>query len=194
MAICKTCGISFEPKKTSRAGKFCSVGCYYALGAVGPRKATVKGPRMRTARDSPIAPPSGVVAISRLVLYEKIGPGPHRCHWCDAQVAWMAGGGPGSPGNLLVDHLDWDDQNDDPDNLVPSCNTCNSKRAAPGKRQKIQPGEPTIQIGKYRTRAIEAACPECGTTFLTLPSRPKIYCSPKCANGRRIFEPRKKRN
>jgi len=192
MAECKTCGISFEPKRHSRAGKFCSLDCYYALGAVGPRKATVKGPRMRTARGHPLAPPSGIVAISRLNLYDKIGPGPHNCHWCGAWVAWVSGGSPGTAGSLLVDHLDWDNQNDDPSNLVPACNTCNSKRAAPGKRQKIQPGEPTIMVGKYRTRAKEVACAGCGEMFLTLPSRPKKYCSSRCANGRAIFHPRRK--
>lgn len=186
MATCGTCGISFEPKRTHRAAKFCSLDCYYALGAVGPRKATVKGPRMRKAKGHPIAPPSGVVAISRLTLYEKIGPGPHPCHWCGQQVIWIVGGGPGTPKTLIVDHIDWNTANDDPANLVPSCNRCNAHRAAPGKRQTLDADEPTILLSNgYRTRALEQVCPTCKTQFLTLPSRPRTYCSRACANTAR---------
>ena len=59
--------------------------------------------------------------MHRVVLFDKIGFGPHRCHWCARHVNWRAG--------LLVDHLDDDRQNNAPDNLVPSCNGCNIRRA-----------------------------------------------------------------
>lgn len=188
MRACETCGLSFEPKP-QRSGRFCSVECFWARGPDGPRKASVKGPRKQTAKGHPLAPPSGVVAVSRLVLFDKIGPDTHPCHWCGKRVAWMMGAGPGASGNLLVDHLDWDDQNNSPENLVPSCNSCNARRAAPGRRGSIQSDEPSLPAGGgYRTRAIEVHCAWCGAPFLTLPSRPRKFCSRggrgRCANAR----------
>lgn len=179
MAVCENCGLTFQPKRTSRVGKFCSITCFYAVGPVGPRKATVKRQRGRTVRGHPIAPSSGVVAVSRLTLYEHLGPGPHRCHWCGTSVDWRPGG-PGAPDALIVDHLDWDTNNDALENLVPACNACNSKRAAPGKRQKIADGEPTTRVGRYRTRLVEKDCAGCGQPFLSVPSKQRKYCSRAC--------------
>lgn len=59
----------------------------------------------------------------RYVLYEKIGPGAHPCHWCGKMVEW--GGKP----RLVTDHLNENRHDNDPDNLVPACVRCNSKRA-----------------------------------------------------------------
>ncbi|MGH2371846.1 MAG: hypothetical protein ACRDI2_27045 [Chloroflexota bacterium] len=72
----------------------------------------------------------GRVATHRYVLYEKIGAGPHACHWCGDEVDWTKGGnGPGCPGGALAaDHLDGDQRNNDPENLVPACNACNTLR------------------------------------------------------------------
>lgn len=67
---------------------------------------------------------SGLVAEHRLVLFDAIGYGPHRCHWCEKWVNW---GWPMSC-RLDVDHLDWDPSNNDLSNLVASCNPCNSMR------------------------------------------------------------------
>jgi endogenous inhibitor of DNA gyrase (YacG/DUF329 family) len=181
MAICETCGLSFEPKQPDRANRFCSGVCYYTRGPDGPRKASVKRPRQTTAKGHPLADDSGRVAVSRLTLYGEIGPGPHRCHWCGVEVVWMRGIAPNA---LIADHLDWDEQNNDPANLVASCHSCNARRARPGRRSGIQPHEPTLQVGKYRTRAEIRTCPTCGKDFLTLPSRPRTYCSRRCSASR----------
>lgn len=68
----------------------------------------------------------GVVAEHRVVLYEEIGPGSHQCHWCTRIVTW--GGNDG----IIADHLDRNHANNDPANLVPSCNVCNFTRHNPG--------------------------------------------------------------
>jgi hypothetical protein len=184
MGICETCGVSFEPKKHSRSSRYCSGGCYYARGPDGPRKASVKGRRLVTAKGHPLATASGLVARSRLVLYDEIGPGPHQCHWCGRGVAWKAGAEAHHPDALFADHLDWNAENDDPANLVPSCNNCNARRSAPGKRGAIQPDEPVLMVGGNRTRAIEVVCEGCGTPFLTLPSKRRRFCSRSCSHGR----------
>lgn len=71
-----------------------------------------------------LAHADGRTRVHRLVLFEAIGPGRHKCHWCDTVVEWN-----GSP-NLIADHVDGDTWNNDPSNLVPSCSRCNSSRRA----------------------------------------------------------------
>lgn len=58
----------------------------------------------------------------RLVLFEKIGPGEHACHWCGVLVRWSRHR---ARDELVVDHLDRDVGNNAPDNLEPSCSRCN---------------------------------------------------------------------
>jgi hypothetical protein len=76
----------------------------------------------------PLADKRGLVYLHRMVLYDAIGPGPHRCHWCGKKVRWLIGMGPAADGALNVDHLDFNPSNNDPSNLVPACNFCNSQR------------------------------------------------------------------
>lgn len=59
----------------------------------------------------------------RLVLFDKIGYGPHQCHWCQDNINWGYG--------LQADHLDFDITNNHPDNLVASCGPCNNGRKKP---------------------------------------------------------------
>ncbi len=70
----------------------------------------------------PVAHADGRVRVHRAVLYDKIGPGPHPCHWCGLSVDWY-----GDP-ELHADHLDANTWNNDPANLVASCPPCNSAR------------------------------------------------------------------
>lgn len=65
----------------------------------------------------------------RMVLFDKIGYGPHRCQWCSKVLYW------GSRGSNVIqaDHVDGDGANNHPDNLVPACPACNVTRAN-GKR------------------------------------------------------------
>lgn len=77
----------------------------------------------------PLAQAGGGVMEHRLVLYEKIGPGEHVCHSCGKKVSWEHDwGGSRRDGALVVDHLDFDKLNNNPDNLVPSCFACNARR------------------------------------------------------------------
>ena len=127
------------------------------------------------------------VLLSRAVLYDKIGPGKHPCHWCGRIVEWMVGGHRGvKPGQLVADHLDKNPENNSPDNLVPSCQSCNVKR---GMANLIQPGEPTVRsrtVHDRVTRAEERICPICGKTFLHMIAKrnPRLgqTCSYSCAN------------
>jgi len=67
------------------------------------------------------------VYVHRVVLYDKIGPGAHPCHWCDKSVFWDRQW-PRDEDALVVDHVDRDVANNDPSNLVPSCGPCNAMR------------------------------------------------------------------
>lgn len=80
-----------------------------------------------TARTGhPLARAKGQVQMHRLVLFHEIGEGPHRCHWCHRSIAWTYGM---VEWGLVVDHVDGDGSNNDPANLVPSCQRCNTWRA-----------------------------------------------------------------
>ena len=79
----------------------------------------------RKQPDHPLADSTGCVRIHRAVLWDKIGPGEHVCHWCRRRLHWDAKG----IERLAADHLDGDTWNNDPANLVPACRTCNSGRS-----------------------------------------------------------------
>lgn len=68
----------------------------------------------------------GDILEHRVVLYDSIGPGAHPCHHCGRVVVW---GLKDKRQRLEVDHLDGNRQNNDPANLVPSCNRCNDGQA-----------------------------------------------------------------
>lgn len=139
---------------------------------------------MKHAKGHPIAPPGGVVAAARLVLYEKIGPGPHACHWCGTEVEWKRGVVPGA---LIADHLNWDRNDDSPDNLVPACNPCNVNRQRKFEKRALKADELTVVWGGARTRAIERTCEFCESAFLIPPSATAKgrgrFCSRSCARS-----------
>ena len=62
-----------------------------------------------TCHGHPLATKYGLVRLHRKVLYEKIGPGEHPCHWCGETVRWMNGNR--SKDSLVSDHVDGDTQN-----------------------------------------------------------------------------------
>ena len=84
------------------------------------------GYRTTTNPDHPLAMGCGRIYEHRQVLFDKIGAGPHFCHWCGRLVGW--GPGPGLT-RLVTDHLNDDKLDNSPGNLVPSCVRCNSERA-----------------------------------------------------------------
>lgn len=68
----------------------------------------------------PLAMKNGCVFVHRKVLYDQIGEARVPCFWCGNPLEWRI--------NLHVDHRDHDRQNNDPKNLLPSCNSCNAGR------------------------------------------------------------------
>lgn len=185
MRTCETCGEPIRRQHPGRPGRFCSRTCYFASGPRGDRVAKTAGARLRRAPGHPLAPASGTVAVCRLVLYEKIGPGSHACHWCGEPVTWMPGQGV-APGALVADHLDWDQANDSPANLVPSCNACNAHRTSRGNRQIISDDELVVVAPNgSRHRATERACELCGSAFVVALAQLRIgkgrFCSRSCA-------------
>ena len=81
--------------------------------------------------DHPLAR-RGKVAEHRKVLYDAIGPGPHPCYWrhlsgCgNDSLTWDDG-----THGINVDHLDEVRLNNDLDNLVVSCRSCNTHPLRP---------------------------------------------------------------
>lgn len=82
------------------------------------------GYRVLNLPSHPLARAQGKVPEHRVVLYAKVGPGPHPCHWCGTTLEWNATAGT----RINADHLDWDKLNNDPSNLVPACLNCNTRR------------------------------------------------------------------
>ncbi len=132
--------------------------------------------------------------LHRVVLYAKIGPGPHPCHWCAKPVDWMRMRGlpAKAPDRLVTDHLDENIRNNDPDNLVPSCSGCNANRA---HRLRIKPEELWLEYKGKRHRAAERTCTYCGKKFLVTltllaqgPTKGR-FCSHSCTmkNTRRAM-------
>jgi len=109
----------------------------------------------------PLAGKNGKVAVSRLVLYDKLCGVAEPCHWCGCSLIWKT---------LCADHLDSDGMNNAPENLVPSCRGCNANR---------EDG-----TGHGRQSADPRRCTHCGRPFVALrPHRHKqIYCSNRCSN------------
>ena len=81
----------------------------------------------RTCHGHPVADSNGKVYVHRRELYDRIGPGPHRCLWCGWDgLEW--GLAQGDPNNLIVDHLNSDRADNRPDNLAPTHKWCNDNR------------------------------------------------------------------
>lgn len=95
---------------------------------------------MTHAPGHPVATSRGLTLLHRKVLYDAIGPGPHPCHWCGTPVAWKRGRE--AIKALVVDHLNHDKDDNDPGNLVPSCNACNGHRMPGDNWQPWKPGDP----------------------------------------------------
>jgi len=99
----------------------------------------------------------GWVYEHRLVLINKIGTGKHPCHWCGKIVDFSLRY-PKSRDALVVDHLDDVKANNDPDNLVPSCSSCNARRSAIKINEKMREKRSTwVEFGGERKTVKEWA-------------------------------------
>lgn len=103
------------------------------------------GYRVVRAPGHPLAGRDGAALEHRLVLYAKIGPGSHPCHWCGTAVSWMV--------DLTADHLDWDRLNNVAENLVPSCQSCNSGRSKNHRRGSEAPSAKLTEADVLAIRA-----------------------------------------
>jgi len=138
----------------------------------------------------PLIPPGGGIRLPehRVILYEKIGPGAHPCHWCGKSVEWIPGGRT-KPGSLIADHVDGDPSDNDPENLVPSCQGCNIHR---NSERKLDGKLTLTDSNGKRHLAVERICGTCGGPFLIRASMVKsqakkragTYCSRACLHGR----------
>lgn len=111
---------------------------------------TPKGYRMVKAGDHPLAGRSGVILLHRKLLYDRIGPGRHPCHWCGELVEWRTGRL--REGALLVDHVNHDKLDNSPENLVPSCNPCNGHRLRGETWDPWTPGTPVGRPDRLHAR------------------------------------------
>ena len=111
----------------------------------------------------PIAPSGdGLMPLHRLVLFAKIGPGPHPCFRCGEPVDWSDQRT--APGCLIVNHMDRDSRNNAWITLEPSCQGFN---VAHGYDLHFD-GVPFMVVNGKRIRAIELTCQRasCGKPFL----------------------------
>jgi hypothetical protein len=151
----------------------------------------------RKAPSSPLARSRGRVQINRQALYEKLGAGPHQCHWCKCLVDW--GVGLHDRGRciriLVADHLDENTKNNTPDNLVPSCSRCNTVRSR--GLNPAREGPTILYKDGGRRSADERVCLQCGDPFVVLSGFVRqgggIFCSRSCAITHRHAENRRKK-
>lgn len=128
----------------------------------------------------PLAHKRGIVREHRVILYEKIGDGIHKCHWCGKEIEWQTLTNIQSD-SLVPDHLDGNPQNNDPCNLVPSCNSCNSKRDTRIKEDEVW----VLDSQGRKNRGKHNYCKYCGNKYIAFASKSQQnkgqhYCSKKC--------------
>jgi hypothetical protein len=84
---------------------------------------------VNNANGHPIAGLRGRIPYHRFVLYETLGrPTATPCHWCGYVLPWTSTIANAVCHIIVADHLDGDETNNEPSNLVPSCNWCNMNR------------------------------------------------------------------
>lgn len=88
----------------------------------------------------PLRTNAGCTGEHRLVLFNSIGYGPHRCHWCGTHINWRNG--------LHADHVNAVRTDNRPENIVQSCNACNVDRSNQG-REKSNYARPRNEDGQF---------------------------------------------
>jgi hypothetical protein len=183
---CETCGAAFQraPSQIKKRA-FCSKRCAYDAML----KPEPKSRRMLVRPNHPLAGKGRLISEARAVLYAKIGPGPHDCHWCGSRVEWRPGEGVRAKGVLMADHINNDRHDNRPENLVPACQACNGGRNSP---IKVLEGEAhTLRADGYKLRFVIISCATCDEPF-QVPYHTawnvkrrgtKQYCSARCRYG-----------
>lgn len=112
--------------RTTRRAKYCETH-WYRLRRTGTTDDRVlkllyntsNGYMRRRAPDHPLANSGGTVLEHRYVYFNAHGEGPFECHWCGTEVTWAT---------VHIDHLDDNKKHNAEDNLVASCELCNTRR------------------------------------------------------------------
>jgi hypothetical protein len=86
----------------------------------------------------PAASTSGVTGYHRIILWDKLNGADVPCNWCGKQLYWSKSW-PQAGDALVVDHLNGVKDDNGPENLVPSCASCNIKRADRSNLKKHGP-------------------------------------------------------
>ena len=82
------------------------------------------------APDHPIATKNGWLSLHRAIMYDHMGEGQHKCHWCGAVIVWV-NRDPAKQFQLIqVDHLNSIASDNRLINLVLSCKRCNTGRSS----------------------------------------------------------------
>lgn len=99
---------------------------------------------MKFAPDHPLTKqPQRYEYKHRLVFYDAHGEGPFLCHWCGCSVEWQT---------MHVDHKNSIRDDNDLDNLVPSCAHCNQERGREKNRQngrRLRLGEVEMCVNEW---------------------------------------------
>jgi hypothetical protein len=139
--------------------------------------------RFVAAPEHPLATKWGGAQEHRIILYDAIGAGPHRCHWCGRTIFWPRTPGYSREKGIEADHLDGDASNNRPSNLVAACRRCNTWRSRP---QRIGRGERYIKKWGARMRAEQVQCQQCGKIFLAIARERRRgkgrFCSLRCVS------------
>lgn len=183
---CEQCGTRFSARLEAVKrgfGRFCSHPCYAAHRRARPH---ISRYITWTSSTHPMASPSGRVMAHRAILYDKIGPGPQRCHWCGKALEWINGGRGARA--VVPDHLDNNGLNNDPANLVPSCSSCNTNRMT---TTGITSTGLFIESGGERRRGMSRSCERCGKSFVAradlVKQGRKRFCSAECRHDRALY-------
>ena len=193
---CKICKKEFT-RSPALAGKCCSRKCGYEHRK--QKRQSKDHQQNRKARQiiyepsHPLTGKNGYLSLSRFLLFNKIGPSPHKCNWCKRTIHWIIGKRQTGTNALIVDHVNSNPKNNDIKNIVPSCQSCNTKRSLPD--QILKEGELFIVMKNgRRLRAELKTCVVCSFKFKFAISKLSkkdrnnkkigLYCSMKCLYNR----------
>jgi hypothetical protein len=103
--------------------------CYYRLRRTGTTKKKIAKYKYITKAgyikvklpDHPLAEKGGNIFEHRQVFYDNNKDKPLICFWCEETLTWK---------NVKIDHLNNNKSDNQPSNLVASCNDCNRARGA----------------------------------------------------------------